>query len=440
MKEIIVAKFGGSSLANGHQFKKVRDIVKADSRRRYIVPSAPGKSRPGDTKVTDLLYLCHDKMQEGLDISPVFSEIEKRYQEICRDLGLSIGIEEVLGEIRERILAGASRDYLASRGEYLNGIILSQYLGFEFIDAKDIILFNDEGRLDLKASEDRIRKRLKSVDYGVIPGFYGADGDGNIVTFSRGGSDITGSIVASSVRASLYENWTDVSGFLVADPNIVKDAKTMEVVTYKELRELCYMGAPVLHEESIFPIKMLGIPINIKNTNRPEDKGTLIVDESMNPPIRDSVTGISGKKDFTVIRVEKNLMNSEIGFIRKLVSIFERYRISIEHIPSSIDSLSVVVSNSNIAGKLEDIIEEIKRECQPDDIVIYLDMALIAVVGRGMAKTRGISGSIFTALANQGVRIRMISQDSSELNIILAVDREDFDKTVETIYGVIQQK
>ena len=288
--------------------------------------------------MTDLLYLCHDKMQEGLDISPVFSEIEKRYQDICRDLGLSIGIEEVLGEIRERILAGASRDYLASRGEYLNGIILSQYLGFEFIDAKDIILFNDEGRLDLKASEDRIRKRLKSVDYGVIPGFYGADGDGNIVTFSRGGSDITGSIVASSVRASLYENWTDVSGFLVADPNIVKDAKTMEVVTYKELRELCYMGAPVLHEESIFPIKKLGIPINVKNTNRPEDKGTLIVDESMNPPIRDSVTGISGKKDFTVIRVE-TLMNSEIGFIRKLVSIFERYVHSIEHIPSSIDSI-----------------------------------------------------------------------------------------------------
>lgn len=434
MEEIIVAKFGGSSLASGMQFEKVKEIVVSDERRKYIVPSAPGKRDGNDHKVTDLLYMCQQLASHGLNFDEVYTIIENRYLDICKDLELDLEIKEVLSDIKEKIRNGASKDYAASRGEYLNGIILSKYLGFEFVDAKDLIIFNEKGEFDPKTTEERVEKCLRDIPYGVIPGFYGAKENGEIITFSRGGSDITGSIIANGVKASLYENWTDVSGFLMADPRIVEDPRPIEIVTYRELRELSYMGAPVLHEESIFPVRNLRIPINIKNTNAPADKGTMIVDELSPIASVESITGLAGKKDFTVISVEKTLMSMEKGFFRKLISVFETNNISIEHMPSSIDSISIIISNSELNSKLQKIIEEIKIYCKPDNIVCYPNMALIAVVGRGMINTKGISGKIFTSLAQNGVNIRMISQGSSELNIIIGVENADFNKAIRSIY------
>lgn len=433
MNNIIVVKFGGSSLANGAQFKKVKEIISEDERRRFIIPSAPGKRNGKDHKVTDLLYMCHQLASHGLNFEEVFKIIKDRYVEICRELNLEIDIESYLNEIKNNIRDGASRDYTASRGEYLNGIILANYLGFKFIDAKEIISFNNDGIFNEADTEKKVRERLKDIDYAVIPGFYGSKENNEIVTFSRGGSDITGSIIANGVKADKYENWTDVSGFLVADPNIVKDPNPMEVVTYKELRELSYMGASVLHEEAIFPVRKYGIPINIRNTNRPGDKGTMIVNDAT-PVNSKGITGISGKKDFTVISIEKTLMTSEKDFFRKVISVFETNDISIEHMPSSIDSISVVVPASEIGSKLKKVIEEIRILCNPDNIETYPDMALIAVVGRGMIRTKGISAKIFTSLGKAEINTRMIIQGSSELNIIIGVENDDFEKAIEAIY------
>lgn len=433
MEQIIVAKFGGSSLADSSQFEKVRNIVKADKRRRYIVPSAPGKRNKKDHKVTDLLYMCFQLASHGLNFDEVYKIVQDRYIQICKELKLSFNIEDILGEIKENIRNGASRDYTASRGEYLNGLILARYLEYDFIDAKDIIVFDEKGNFDAEATEAKVSSRLKEIEYGVIPGFYGSTEKGDITTFSRGGSDITGSIIANGVGAALYENWTDVSGFLVADPHIVQDPKSIEIITYKELRELSYMGAPVLHEEAIFPVRKHGIPINIKNTNSPKDKGTMIVDDTT-PVSSKSITGISGKKDFTVISVEKTLMTLERDFFRKLISVFETNDISIEHMPSSIDSISVVVPTSEIGSKLKKVIEEIRIFCNPDNIVTYPNMSLIAIVGRGMVRTKGISAKVFTSLAQADINTRMIIQGSSEINIIVGVENEDFEKAIESIY------
>lgn len=433
MEELIVAKFGGSSLADSSQFRKVKDIVKSDERRRYIVPSAPGKRNSKDHKITDLLYMCYQLASHGLNFDEVFYIIYDRYLGICKDLGLSLNIEAILKEIKEDIRDGASRDYTASRGEYLNGLILSDFLGYEFIDAKELIIFDNKNTFDSESTEININKKLKDKPYAVIPGFYGANINGDIISFSRGGSDITGAIIANGVRANLYENWTDVSGFLVADPNIVKESKPIEIITYKELRELSYMGAPVLHEEAIFPVRKYGIPINIKNTNAPVDKGTMIVGDTT--PIKSKgITGISGKKDFTVITVEKTLMTMEKDLFRKLISVFESNDISIEHMPSSIDSVSVVIPTSEISMKLKKVIEEIRIFCKPDGIETSPNMSLIAIVGRGMIRTKGISATIFTALAKAEINTRMIIQGSSELNIIVGVENDDFDKAVKAIY------
>lgn len=433
MEELIVAKFGGSSLADSSQFRKVKDIVKSDERRRYIVPSAPGKRNSKDHKITDLLYMCYQLASHGLNFDEVFYIIYDRYLGICKDLGLSLNIEVILKEIKEDIRDGASRDYTASRGEYLNGLILSDFLGYEFIDAKELIIFDNKNTFDSESTEININKKLKDKPYAVIPGFYGANINGDIISFSRGGSDITGAIIANGVRANLYENWTDVSGFLVADPNIVKESKPIEIITYKELRELSYMGAPVLHEEAIFPVRKYGIPINIKNTNAPEDKGTMIVGDTT-PTKSKGITGISGKKDFTVITVEKTLMAMEKDLFRKLISVFESNDISIEHMPSSIDSVSVVIPTSEISMKLKKVIEEIRIFCKPDGIETSPNMSLIAIVGRGMIRTKGISATIFTALAKAEINTRMIIQGSSELNIIVGVENDDFDKAVKAIY------
>ena len=418
MDNIIVAKFGGSSLADSEQFLKVKSIIESNDNRRYVIPSAPGKVHKDDHKITDLLYMCHQLSSHRLNIDDVYNIIEKRFLNIGIELGLEIDIQEVLDDIKNKIQDGASKDYAASRGEYLNAIILASFLGFEFVDAKDLIEFDDKGEFNPNATKVKIKERLANVPKAVIPGFYGAKANGEIVTFSRGGSDITGSIVSSILNCKLYENWTDVSGFLMADPRIVDDPKTIETITYKELRELSYMGAPVLHEESLFPVKNKGIAINIKNTNRPDDPGTKIVDDLYPIKPTETITGIAGKKDFTVISIEKTRMISEKDFLRKLITVLETNNISIEHMPSSIDSISLVVPAAQINSKLDKVIEEIKIYCNPDSIISYPDMALIAVVGRGMIRTKGILSKIFTALSDSGTNIRMVIQGSSELNEI----------------------
>ncbi len=431
---MIIAKFGGSSLADSAQFKKVREIVEANDDRRIVVPSAPGKRHKKDHKITDLFYMCHQLGSHGLNFDEVYVLIENRYRSISRELELAVPIDEILSDIKGKIRDGASRDYCASRGEYINGILLAAYLGFEFLDAAEVIAFDDNGQLDETLTRSNIGRSLKDGPKTVVPGFYGAAPDGSVKTFTRGGSDVTGAILADGVEASLYENWTDVSGFLMADPRIVDEPKPIRVVTYKELRELSYMGAPVLHEEAIFPIRRLGIPIHIKNTNRPEDAGTLIVSDQWEEKSEGTITGLAGKKDFTVVTLEKTLMNAEQGFLRKLISVFETNDISIEHVPTGIDSISVIVADQELGSKLKKVKEEIQIYCEPDNIITSSNMAIIAVVGRGMIHTKGVSARLFTALAQAGINIRMISQGSSELNIIIGVENSDFEKSIDAIY------
>lgn len=440
MDNIVIAKFGGSSLANSAQFRKVMDIVKANPNRRVIVPSAPGKAHGEDHKITDLLYMCHQLSLHRLNIDDVYSIIEKRFLTIVEELGCTLHLQPVLDDIKQQIQNGASKDYAASRGEYLSALILSNVLDYEFIDAKDVIIFTDQGKFNEKATEAKMTELFKTVSKAVIPGFYGAKPNGDIITFSRGGSDVTGAIVASALGSKLYENWTDVSGFLVADPRIVENPRPIETITYKELRELSYMGAPVLHEDSLFPVKNKGIIIHIKNTNYPDDLGTKIVDDLYPLHHKETITGIAGKKDFTVISIEKTRMMSEKDFLRKLITVFETNDIPIEHMPSSIDAISVIVSDSNLNGKRDKVMEEIKIYCHPDSIIAYPNMALVAVVGRGMIRTKGISSKIFTALAQSGINIRMITQGSSELNVIIGIENGDFDEAIRGIYKAFEPK
>lgn len=431
---IKVTKFGGSSLANAEQFKKVIDILKADPQRRYAVPSAPGKRFSGDDKITDLLYKCHDIATAGKSIDQVFDIIRSRYINIAQDLGLDYSPEEELEQIRRNIQKGERRDYVASRGEYLNGIILAHALKWDFIDAADVIFFDQNGIFDSEKTNEAMAERLAKHAYAVIPGFYGRRADGGVKTFSRGGSDITGSIVARAVNAELYENWTDVSGFMVADPRIVDNPAIIRTVSYRELRELSYMGATVLHEDAIFPVSHCGIPINIKNTNHPEDKGTMIVSDN-GGDVRDGVvTGIAGRKDFTVITLEKDMMNTERGFGRKVLSVFEDFAVSFEHMPTGIDTMSVVVSDKELYGKKEDILNALKAKVHPDSIVAENNLAIIAVVGRGMVRAVGTAGRVFSALSRQNINVRMIDQGSSELNIIVGVDNSNFEGAISAIY------
>ncbi len=434
MKDIIVAKFGGSSLSESKQFIKVKNIITSDNNRKFIIPSAPGKRHSKDHKITDLLYMCQQLASHGLNFDEIYSLVQKRYEDICEELNLDLDISSILSDIRKHIQEGASKDFAASRGEYLNAIILSNYLNIDFIDAADLIIFNEKGEFDPEATEANVKTKLSGISRGIIPGFYGSMPNGEIRVFSRGGSDITGAIIARAIKAKLYENWTDVSGFLMADPRIVKNPKPIEKITYKELRELSYMGAPVLHEEAIFPVRKAGIPINIKNTNFPDEPGTMIINDMEPVSHLGTITGIAGKKDFTVISIEKTLMGAEKGFFRKLMSVLETNNVAIEHMPSSIDSISLIIANSELNSKLERIIEEIRIYCNPDSIICYPNMALVAVVGRGMINTKGISAKIFTALANDGVNIRMISQGSSELNIIVGIENADFEKAISAIY------
>lgn len=426
-----VAKFGGSSLADAVQLKKVKDIIFADDARRYIVVSAPGKGVNNNHKVTDLLAMCHQLSDHDLNFNEVYKIIEDVYKNIVDDLSLPIDINKILAEVKEEISKGASYDFVISRGEYMSAQVLASFIGYDFVDAKDLIVFTD-GVLNLKRSQEAIEKVLANHDKAVIPGFYGEE-DGLVKTFSRGGSDVTGSVIAAALGADMYENFTDVSGFLVADPRIVKNPAPIGTITYKELRELSYMGANVLHEEAIFPLRDKNIPINIKNTNKPDKPGTLILSKC-DIKNKNILTGITGKKDFTVINLEKVNMNSEKDFFRKLTTVFESNDISIEHMPSSIDSVSVLVADSYITPKLNKVLEELKIYLNVDSISWERDISLIAVVGRGMIKEKGVSSRTFTALAREGVNIKMISQGSSEINIIIGVETKDFEKAIQSIY------
>ena len=432
---IKVVKFGGSSLASAEQFQKVVEIIRKDPERRFVIPSAPGKRSKDDTKVTDMLYACHAKAAAGEDFKEELDAIRERYEAIILGLSLELSLQGEFETIDCTLREGVGKDYAASRGEYLNGIIMAACLKCTFIDASEVILFDEAGNFDADGTNRRMAARLEAEEYAVIPGFYGADASGCIHTFSRGGSDITGSIVARAVHAEVYENWTDVSGFLIADPRIIPNPVGIDTITYRELRELSYMGATVLHEDAIFPVRKEGIPINIRNTNAPEDNGTWIV-ESTCQKSRFVITGIAGKRGFCAINIEKDMMNAEIGFGRKVLQAFEDNGISFEHIPSGIDTLTVFVHQDEFMDKEQKVVSAIHRLADPDTIDIESDLALIAVVGRGMKSTRGTAGRIFSALAHANVNVKMIDQGSSELNIIIGVRNEDFEAAIRAIYNI----
>lgn len=430
-----VVKFGGSSLASAEQFKKVGNIIHEDAERKFVVPSAPGKRYDGDIKVTDMLYGCYALADADQDFSAELQAIRARYQEIVDGLELDLSLEEEFAVIGKMFGEKAGSNYAASRGEYLNGIIMAQYLGYEFVDAAQVIFFDEEGNFDADRTNEVLSARLAGCEAAVIPGFYGAMPDGSVKTFSRGGSDITGSIVAKAVKADVYENWTDVSGFLIADPHIIESPESIDVITYRELRELAYMGVPVLHEDAIFPVRQQGIPINIRNTNAPEDDGTWIVGSTCQKS-RFVITGIAGKKGYCSVNIEKDMMNSEIGFGRKVLQAFEDSGISFEHMPSGIDTLTVFVHQDEFIHKEQKVVAAIHRLAEPESIEIESDLALIAVVGRGMKSTRGTAGRIFSALAHNNINVKMIDQGSSELNIIIGVANEDFENAIRAVYDI----
>ncbi|MDY3909591.1 MAG: aspartate kinase [Eubacterium sp.] len=433
MKKVV--KFGGSSLASAEQFMKVGTIIRADESRRYVVPSAPGKRFSGDTKVTDMLYHCYDLADKGQAFTKQLNQIKDRYNEIIRGLKLDFSLDEDFETIKKQFISKAGSMYAASRGEYLNGKIMAKYLGYKFIDSANVIRFHKDGSFDAETTNKLLSERLEDIERAVIPGFYGSMANGTVVTFSRGGSDITGSLVARAVNANLYENWTDVSGFLVADPRVVKNPEVIHTITYKELRELAYMGASVLHEDAIFPVRQAGIPINIRNTNAPEDDGTMIVESTCRIPSY-TITGIAGKKGFVAVNIEKDMMNSEVGFGRKVLGAFEDNGISFEHMPSGIDTMTIFVHQAEFVEKEQQVIAAINKATHPDSIELESDLALIAVVGRGMKSTRGTAGRLFSALAHAHINVKMIDQGSSELNIIIGVDNEDFNDAINAIYNI----
>ena len=432
---LIVAKFGGSSVADAAQIKKLAEIVRSDSRRRFIVVSAAGKRSGTDKKITDLLYLCHSLHEQGLDMSTAFNPIEDRYREIARELHVE-SVEEWLSEIKTEISEGTYVDWIVSRGEYLSAKIIAAYLNAEFVDAIDGIRFGTDGRLHAAETYARLEQRLGNVpdsSIAVIPGFYGRDNHGNIRCFSRGGSDVTGAIIARSVKASVYENWTDVSGMLMADPRVVENPKPISTITYREQRELSYMGASVLHDEAVFPVREAGIPIRICNTNRPQDPGTQIV--TSRDSTGTSIVGVAGKTGFVSLFTEKALMNQERGYGRKVLEILESHGLNYEHSPTSIDTLSVIIAEEEIAGKEAQVISDIKRQVEPDRIELQRDLAMVAVVGQGMVHRVGMAAHVFRALAEKNINIRMINQGSSELNIIVGINAQDYETAVRAIYA-----
>ena len=431
---MIVTKFGGSSLADASQFKKVKAILEMDSERKFVVPSAPGKRGPGDDKITDLLYSAHAAAKEGKSFRPLLERISSRYEEIARDLNIDFDLKGEFQEIEKNLSAGATRDYAASRGEYLNGKLLSIYLNMPFVDAKDVVRFTKDGHLMEEETNRLISEKLMNLAHAVVPGFYGADEEGNIHTFSRGGSDVSGALVARAVNADIYENWTDVTGYRMTDPRIVPDAQYISTLTYRELRELSYMGAGVFHEDAVFPVRKAGIPTNIRNTNDPKHPGTMIRANAGQSDLSHVITGIAGHKGFSIVSVEKDMMNAELGFGRRVLQAFEEYGISFEHLPTGIDTMCVVVHENELKPHKEEVLHRIDELVKPDTITVSDHLALIATVGRGMVRNFGTAARLFTAISSQGISIRTIDQGSSELNIIVGVDEDDFETAIRAIY------
>lgn len=434
---IKVAKFGGSSVADGIQLTKTKEIIREDPDRKYIVVSAPGKRYEGDNKITDILYLCKTHIEHNLPYDQLFQVVVDRYMAVEINLGVKVDLLKHFEEIRENLRKNPSADYIASRGEYLNAVLVAAFLEYDFVDTANLIKFDEKGRLLTEETDKALAEELAKHERAVLPGFYGSTPDGEIKTFSRGGSDITGALVARAVHADVYENWTDVSGFLMADPRIVENPKQIRAISYKELRELSYMGASVLHEDAIYPARMANVPINIRNTNQPEDLGTFItaeVSEDYRSEQNHIITGIAGSRDFTVVALYKNMMSSERGFVRKILDILDDYDINFEHLPSGIDTVSVVMANKAINGRLDEVLDEFRTRLRPDSIDVFEDMALIATVGHGMSYRQGVSAKLFEALAAAGVNIRMIEQGSSEMNIIVGVENKDFEKAIRAIY------
>lgn len=432
--ELKVCKFGGTSMATLESVTRVADIVSSDVGRKYVVVSAPGKRFDNDVKVTDMLYTCYDDVKTTGSCTDSFNKIRERFCALVRDLGVDFDIETELDEIEEHINKSTAPDYAASRGEYLSAKIFAAFTGMTFIDSAELIRFNDDGVFDAEYTNDTVCDRLEKLGKAVIPGFYGSQDNGQIKTFSRGGSDITGAIIARGVEADVYENWTDVDGFMTADPRIVSNPKSIKTLSYAELRELSYMGANVLHPESIFPLKYTKIPINIRNTFKPEGKGTFIVAKYESGAEHGLVTGIAGKKGFTSINISKSMMNSELGFGRRVLSVLEHCGVSFEHLPSGIDTLSVFAADSEVMGKMERIIGKIREAVSPDNVDIHSGMSLIATVGQGMSEQKGTAARLFTALAQADVNIRMIDQGSSEMNIIVGVEIDDYERAINAIY------
>ena len=430
-----VVKFGGSSLASAEQYRKVAAIVKADPERCYVVASAPGKRCSDDIKITDMLYDCYRLASKKLPFDEQFAKIEERYDGIIADLGLDLSLREEYDIIRMALRTRAGEDYVASRGEYLGCLILAEFLGFTFIDAESGIFFREDGTFDDRRTYATIDAILANVENAVIPGFYGSMPNGTIKTFTRGGGDISGAIVARAVHADIYENWTDVSGMLMADPRIVKNPRVIEEITYRELRELAYMGASVMHEETVFPVKEANIPINIRNTNAPDDPGTMIVPSSDKIDVETVITGVAGRKGFSSVTVEKSRMNTEVGFGRKLLGCIEQMGISIEHVPSGIDMMSVILGTNTIENCREELTARIFRETGADTVLIEDGIALVCVVGRGMVRVKGTAARIFSAIARENINIRMIDQFAGEKNIILGVDEAELEKTLQIIYS-----
>ena len=432
-----VVKFGGSSMADAGQYRKVRDILMADRERKVVIVSAAGKRFSGDHKLTDLLYLCHAHVQYGVDCSSIFELIANRYLEIRDELGLDLNLEEELIALKKRIDAKqVSQEELVSRGEYFSAKLMAAYLGFQFVDAADWIKFKLDGTVDQEASYDALRHHVVEGYGAVIPGFYGSMPDGTIHTFSRGGSDITGALAAAALDADVYENWTDVSGILMADPRIVENPQAIPEVTYDELRELSYSGAQVLHEDSIFPVREKNIPVNIRNTNDPEAPGTMIQEsfEGDHDPDR-FITGITGKKDFSIISMRKRGMTTQCGVLYKMLKVLVRHNISVDYVPNGIDNVSVVVPTAAVEKNIYTILAEIQQEAEADTVEVHHNIAIVAAVGRKMAKHPGISGKLFAALGESGINIRMINQGPDELNIIFGVDNGDFKEAIKVLYN-----
>lgn len=430
-----VLKFGGTSLATAAQFKKVAEIIKMEKERRYVVASAPGKRFSDDIKVTDLLISCADALPDVVAAEKIFAEIEERYNSIINELNLDFSLENEYAEIKSKFAEADIHDYIVSRGEYLNSKILAKYLGCKFIDTAECIFFSENGQINTEKTYKAIEKFAHTAEFAVFPGFYGTNYNGNIKTFSRGGSDITGSVISAGVGADIYENWTDVSGVLMVDPRIVENPKPISEITYRELRELSYMGATVLHEDAVFPVHHAGIPINIRNTNKPQDKGTMIVKKATKSTDDSIITGIAGTTGFSAIYIEKAMMNSEIGFTRKVLEILENYRINFEHLPSGIDTMTIVIKSEYLSDCEQEVIEKISQAVKPDSIYVYDHLALIAVVGHGMQKSKGTASKLFSALAKADINIRMIDQGSSEMNIIVGINEDDYKSAIKAIYN-----